>query len=66
MTQDMSQQVFSEIAPGCRAGDRRASKQIQPPPYCTAEGTVAVDRRSHVDRRAAWVREFSLELGAEA
>ena len=63
---ESSRHARPEFGSGIRSGDRRACKQIQPPPYATAEGVVTVDRRSHVDRRAAWVREFSLELGSEA
>ena len=63
---ELSRHVRPELGNGCRSGDRRACKQIQPPPYATADGVVTKDRRSHVDRRAAWVREYSLELAAEA
>jgi len=41
-----------------RHGDRRCSRRLQPPPYRTAEGTVETDRRSHLDRRSAWIRDF--------
>ena len=41
-------------------GDRRMRSVIAPPPYLTAEGEVQVDRRSCVDRRATWIREFSM------
>jgi hypothetical protein len=44
-----------------RGPERRASKLMTPPPYETYNGIVTVDRRSAVDRRATWIREFSLE-----
>jgi hypothetical protein len=40
--------------------DRRVRTLIDPPPYQTLEGLVTADRRSAVDRRATWIREFSL------
>jgi hypothetical protein len=40
--------------------DRRVSTLIDPPPYQTFEGLVTADRRSAVDRRATWIREFYL------
>ncbi|MBP5986804.1 MAG: hypothetical protein KA538_06415 [Azonexus sp.] len=43
-----------------RGPDRRVSTRIGPPPYQTNEGAVLVDRRSQIDRRATWIREFSL------
>lgn len=44
-----------------RGPDRRVSTRISPPPYRTSEGAVLVDRRSQIDRRATWIREFSLD-----
>jgi hypothetical protein len=43
-----------------REMDRRVSKLIAPPPYETREGMVTFDRRSQIDRRANWIREFAL------
>ena len=44
-----------------RRADRRVCTQIAPPPYETRDGMVLTDRRSSFDRRASWIREFSLE-----
>lgn len=43
-----------------RSGDRRAPGKLAPPPYQTSAGLVHVDRRSPFDRRAEWLREYSL------
>lgn len=40
--------------------DRRCRQRLQPPPYLTAEGMVDIDRRSHLDRRSAWIRDYIL------
>lgn len=57
---DMPQEQAGEAAHRPREMDRRVSKLIAPPPYETSEGLVAIDRRSQIDRRANWIREFSL------
>lgn len=44
-----------------RGADRRVSTHISPPPYETRDGVVLTDRRSAIDRRASWIREYSLE-----
>jgi len=44
-----------------RRADRRRCTQISPPPYETSCGKVLTDRRSTIDRRASWIREFSLD-----
>lgn len=44
-----------------RRAERRASKAVAPPPYETRDGIVLTDRRSSLDRRASWIREFFLE-----
>lgn len=49
--------------PGRRT-DRRLSTGITSPPYDTRDGMVLSDRRSPIDRRATWIREFSLEAVA--
>jgi hypothetical protein len=36
---------------------------MSPPPYRTAEGIVLLDRRSYIDRRSSWIRDFSIEPG---
>lgn len=46
-----------------RGPDRRACKLMRPPPYQTREGIVTVDRRSQIDRRANWIREYALNGG---
>lgn len=42
-----------------RHADRR-HRGLQPPPYRTAGGPVDCDRRSHLDRRADWIRDYVL------
>jgi hypothetical protein len=44
-----------------RRAERRVCTHIAPPPYETRNGKVLTDRRSAIDRRASWIREFSLE-----
>ncbi|MDP2882702.1 MAG: hypothetical protein Q8N89_14125 [Azonexus sp.] len=48
-----------------RQADRRACTHIAPPPYETRDGRVMTDRRSAIDRRASWIREFSLETSPD-
>ncbi|MBU3698010.1 hypothetical protein [Dechloromonas sp.] len=45
-----------------RRAERRVCNEMTPPPFAAAEGQVAEDRRTHVDRRAAWLREYTLKL----
>ena len=52
---------MSDAAHQQRRADRRVCKYVAPPPYETREGQVMNDRRSAIDRRASWIREFSLE-----
>jgi hypothetical protein len=52
---------MSEAAYQPRRADRRVCTHILPPPYETRVGRVLTDRRSAMDRRASWIREFSLE-----
>jgi len=40
--------------------ERRRPQSLQPPPYRTAEGLVDIDRRSYIDRRSAWIRDYRL------
>lgn len=47
-----------------RGKDRRTRTSIEPPPFMTREGLIVVERRSPFDRRATWVREFSLDVPA--
>lgn len=53
---------MSEAALQKRRADRRLCTQIAPPPYETRHGRVLKDRRSAIDRRASWIREFSLDV----
>jgi hypothetical protein len=50
-----------DAIPQKRRTERRSTTRIAPPPYYTREGKVLTDRRSLTDRRATWIREFSLE-----
>ncbi len=43
-----------------RGADRRRRNLLSPPPYQAAEGLVFLDRRSPVDRRASWIKDFAL------
>lgn len=45
-----------------RGRDRRSRTGIEPPPFMTREGLVERERRSPFDRRATWLREFSIEV----
>lgn len=45
-----------------RGRDRRSRTRIEPPPFMTRNGWVKVERRSPFDRRATWLREFSLDI----
>lgn len=45
-----------------RGRDRRSRTGIEPPPFMTRNGLVTIERRSPFDRRATWVREFSLDI----
>lgn len=45
-----------------RGTERRVRSEMTPTPFTAAEGLVAEDRRTHVDRRAAWLREYTLRL----
>lgn len=61
MNKEQQQQPPAYRARGC---DRRVFIGIKPPPYMTAKGQVDHDRRSPFDRRATWLREFSIEVSA--
>ena len=60
---NQEQQPESSAAAGrhARHGDRRVRNLIAPPPFSTRDGQVATDRRSHLDRRAAWIRNFFID-----
>ncbi len=57
---DKPQDYADEAGKRRRGPDRRASKLLKAPPYATCDGIATLDRRSPVDRRAMWIREFSL------
>jgi hypothetical protein len=38
--------------------ERRRPQSLQPPPYRTADGVIELDRRSYLDRRSAWIRDY--------
>lgn len=48
--------------PLLRGEDRRGSDTLSAPPYATGDGLVTVDRRSHLERRSCWIRDFRLEV----
>lgn len=41
-----------------RLAERRCRRGLQPLPYRTADGQIDSDRRSYLDRRAAWIRDY--------
>ncbi|RIX49591.1 MAG: hypothetical protein D3M94_00890 [Rhodocyclales bacterium GT-UBC] len=45
-----------------RGPDRRHSNHVAPPPFITDEGLVMIDRRSHLDRRSSWIRDFHIDI----
>lgn len=61
MTQSDSEDHVERSKMPSRGIERRCRKQISPPPYQTREGTVQSDRRSHMDRRSSWIRDFFIE-----
>lgn len=61
MTQNLARQVFANAGVCSRARDRRLCKNTQPP-YQTIDGLVTVDRRTCLDRRSSWLREYSLDV----
>lgn len=63
MTQDLPTPSVPYASVCKRATDRRACKQILPPPYPSMDGLITTDRRSYLDRRASWLREFFLDIG---
>jgi hypothetical protein len=44
-----------------RGADRRSNTVVSSPPFESKEGTILTERRSPIDRRANWIREFSLD-----
>jgi len=48
-----------------RGIERRVCTRLLPPPYLTKDGVVLMDRRTYLDRRAAWIRDFQIDQGSE-
>ena len=46
--------------PRKRGTDRRSNTLVSLPPFYSREGKILAERRSPMDRRANWIREFSL------
>ena len=44
-----------------RGTDRRCNKTFSLPPFYSREGKILAERRSPIDRRANWIREFPLD-----
>ena len=59
MSEDKQQQPANYRA---RGSDRRTCAATKQPPYTTREGLVEYDRRSPFDRRASWLREYSIDV----
>ncbi|HEX6734756.1 MAG TPA: hypothetical protein VF096_08075 [Azonexus sp.] len=60
MTQEGSQSGASGRTYRPRLAERRCRGGLLPPPYRTADGLVEYDRRSHLDRRSAWIRNYTI------
>jgi hypothetical protein len=41
--------------------DRRQRRSLLPAPYRTEQGVVDADRRTYLDRRSAWIRDFCID-----
>lgn len=63
MTQNGSQEGSGQAKNRSRRDDRRCRSRVSPPPYPTSEGEVQTDRRSYLDRRSTWIRDFFIEHG---
>lgn len=61
MTQNGSPEHFPPIFAFVRGPDRRHCTTVNPPPYLTLAGLILRDRRSHLDRRAAWIKNFWID-----
>jgi len=44
-----------------RGADRRRNTVVSLPPFYGCEGKILAERRSPMDRRANWIREFSID-----
>lgn len=58
-----SQSDLLQPAQRKRGTDRRCNTLVSSPPFYTREGKILSERRSPIDRRANWIREFSLDSG---
>ncbi len=58
-----SQSDLLQPAQRKRGADRRCNTLVSSPPFYTREGKILSERRSPIDRRANWIREFSLDSG---
>lgn len=63
MTQEASKDHSVRWVRPARGTERRLRTRMSPPPYRTTEGIVLLDRRSYIDRRSSWIRDFSIEPG---
>ncbi|WP_153131096.1 MULTISPECIES: hypothetical protein [Dechloromonas] len=61
MTQHGSPEHTPPMFAFVRGPDRRHCATVSPPPYLTMAGLILHDRRSHLDRRAAWIKNFWID-----
>lgn len=60
------QSDFPQPSQRMRGADRRSNTLVSLPPFYTREGKILVERRSPIDRRANWIREFFLDVAEHA
>ena len=58
---NLMQSTPSQSAQRTRGADRRCNKVLSLPPFYSRDGQIPVERRSPLDRRANWIREFFLD-----
>ncbi len=58
---DTTQGVAASPPQRTRGADRRGNKLVSSPPFYTREGKILTERRTPIDRRANWIREFSVD-----
>ncbi|HMT81765.1 MAG TPA: hypothetical protein PKD66_15455 [Azonexus sp.] len=61
--EDSNQDKPRSLPQRTRGADRRCNTLVSSPPFYTREGKILSERRSPIDRRANWIREFSLDSG---
>ena len=61
MAQDKTPDCSARLPALRSTTDRRFCTQLAPPPYSTAEGMVHEDRRSYLDRRSTWIKDFFMD-----